>query len=142
MLYPLGYVRAVSISGDWTQEDAMSLHSLLSVTIGVPNVPETAAYYTDFGLTPGEDGWFSTADAGRQLRLRHAPIRRLLELKVGADDADDLASPGRTGCARASLATRCSAARTTLRARPSSPRDSASKSATGSRRRRVHALLH
>ena len=41
----------------------MSLHSLLSVTIGVPNVAETAAYYTDFGLTPGEDGWFSTADA-------------------------------------------------------------------------------
>ena len=69
----------------------MSLHSLLSVTIGVPNVPETAAYYADFGLTPGEDGWFSTADAGRQLRLRHAPIRRLLELRVGADDADDLA---------------------------------------------------
>src|SRR5438552_17522735 len=73
------------------QEDAMSLHSLLSVTIGVPNVPETAAYYTEFGLTPGEDGWFSTADAGRQLRLRHAPVRRLLELKVGADDADDVA---------------------------------------------------
>ena len=69
----------------------MSLHGLLSVTIGVPNVDETAAYYTDFGLTPGEDGWFSTADAGRQLRLRHAPIRRLLELKVGADDPDDLA---------------------------------------------------
>ena len=69
----------------------MSLHSLLSVTIGVPNVPETAAYYADFGLTPGEDGWFSTADAGRQLRLRHAPIRCLLELRVGAEDADDLA---------------------------------------------------
>ena len=43
----------------------MSLHSLLSVTIGVPNVGETAAYYTDFGLTPADDGWFSTADAGR-----------------------------------------------------------------------------
>ena len=69
----------------------MSLHSLLSVTIGVPNVAETAAYYTDFGLTPGEDGWFSTADAGRQLRLLPAPVRRLLELRVGADDPDDLA---------------------------------------------------
>jgi len=45
----------------------MSLHSLLSVTIGVPNVGETAAYYADFGLTPSDDGWFSTADAGRQL---------------------------------------------------------------------------
>ena len=30
----------------------MSLHSLLSVTIGVPNVEETAAYYAEFGLTP------------------------------------------------------------------------------------------
>src|SRR5436305_11062220 len=69
----------------------MSLHSLLSVTIGVPNVGETAAYYADFGLTPDDDGWFSTADAGRQLRLLPAPVRRLLELRVGADDPDDLA---------------------------------------------------
>jgi catechol 2,3-dioxygenase-like lactoylglutathione lyase family enzyme len=30
----------------------MSLHGLLSVTMGVPNVAETAAYYTDFGLAP------------------------------------------------------------------------------------------
>ena len=30
----------------------MSLHGLLSVTIGVPNVAETAAYYADFGLAP------------------------------------------------------------------------------------------
>ena len=69
----------------------MSLHSLLSVTIGVPNVDETAAYYADFGLTPGTGGWFSTADAGRQLRILPAPTRRLLGLRVGADDADDLA---------------------------------------------------
>jgi hypothetical protein len=34
----------------------MSLHSLLSVTIGVPNVVQTAAYYAEFGLTPGADG--------------------------------------------------------------------------------------
>jgi hypothetical protein len=34
----------------------MSLHGLLSVTIGVPNVHETAAYDADFGLTPGEGG--------------------------------------------------------------------------------------
>ena len=30
----------------------MALHGLRSVTIGVPNVPETAAYYSDFGLMP------------------------------------------------------------------------------------------
>jgi catechol 2,3-dioxygenase-like lactoylglutathione lyase family enzyme len=38
----------------------MSLHGLLSVTIGVPNVEETAAYYTEFGLARQADGWFST----------------------------------------------------------------------------------
>jgi catechol 2,3-dioxygenase-like lactoylglutathione lyase family enzyme len=68
----------------------MSLHGLLSVTIGVPNVEETAAYYAEFGLTPEPDGWFSTRDAGRQLRLVPSPVRRLVELRVGADDPDDL----------------------------------------------------
>ncbi|MEP7024994.1 MAG: dioxygenase, partial [Actinomycetota bacterium] len=69
----------------------MSLHGLLSVTIGVPNVAETAAYYADFGLTPEDDGWFATTDGGRQLRIVHAPVRRLLDLRVGVDDVDDLA---------------------------------------------------
>lgn len=79
----------------------MSLHGLSSVTIGVPNVPETAAYYADFGLTPEDDNWFSTVDAGRQLHIQYAPTRRLLEMRVAADDADDLAraaaSLGRLG---------------------------------------------
>ncbi|HEV2638845.1 MAG TPA: VOC family protein [Actinocrinis sp.] len=68
----------------------MSLHGLRSVTIGVPNVEQTAAYYAEFGLAPEADGWFSTRDAGRQLRITYAPTRRLLDLRVGADDADDL----------------------------------------------------
>jgi catechol 2,3-dioxygenase-like lactoylglutathione lyase family enzyme len=68
----------------------MALHRLTSVTIGVPNVAETAAYYTEFGLLPQRDGWFSTRDGGRQLRLVSTPWRRLVELHVGADDADDL----------------------------------------------------
>ena len=72
----------------------MSLHGLLSVTIGVPNVAETAAYYADFGLAPEAGGWFSTRDAGRQLQIRPAPTRRLLGLRVGVDDADDLARAG------------------------------------------------
>ena len=76
----------------------MSLHGLLSATIGVPNVAETAGYYTDFGLEPAADGWLSSRDAGRQLRIVNAPTRRLVELRVGADDAYDL------GRAAASLA--------------------------------------
>jgi len=69
----------------------MSLHGLLSVTIGVPNVVQTAAYYAEFGLAPAPDGWFATRDAGNQLRILPAPTRRLLELRVGVDDPDDLA---------------------------------------------------
>jgi catechol 2,3-dioxygenase-like lactoylglutathione lyase family enzyme len=69
----------------------MSLHGLMSVTIGVPNVDETAAYYTDFGLVPDSGGWFSTTDAGRQLQIVPAPTRRLVEMRVGVDDQDDLA---------------------------------------------------
>ena len=45
----------------------------------------------EFGLAPEAGGWFSTLDVGRQLRLVSAPTRRLIELGVGADDADDLA---------------------------------------------------
>ena len=69
----------------------MSLHGLRSVTIGVPNVNETAAYYADFGLVPETGGWFSTTDAGRQLRIVPAATRRLVEMRVGVDDQDDLA---------------------------------------------------
>ena len=68
----------------------MALHRLTSVTIGVPNVAETAAYYIEFGLTPQPDGWFSTQDGGRQLRIVQAPTRRLVELHVGADHPDDI----------------------------------------------------
>ena len=74
----------------------MALHRLTSITMGVPNVGETAAYYADFGLRPdaagsGRETWFSTRDGGRQLRIVPAATRRLVDLHVGVDDADDLA---------------------------------------------------
>ena len=68
----------------------MSLHRLASITIGVPNVAETAAYYTEFGLRPEADGWFATTDGGRQLRIVETPTRRLVALVVGADHPDDI----------------------------------------------------
>ena len=67
----------------------MSLHGLLSVTIGVPNTGETGAYYSDFGLTPEADGWYSTADAGRQLRIVPAPD------EAAGRDAGRRGRPGR-----------------------------------------------
>ncbi|HZE49894.1 MAG TPA: VOC family protein [Jatrophihabitantaceae bacterium] len=69
----------------------MALHRLASVTMGVPDVEETADYYAEFGLAREADGWFATRDGGRQLRIVHAPTRRLIELTVEVDDEDDLA---------------------------------------------------
>ena len=68
----------------------MPLHQLTSVTIGVPDVGPTADYYAEFGLTDLGDGTFATIDGGPQLRIVPAPTRRLIDLTVGADDADDL----------------------------------------------------
>ncbi|WP_405699366.1 hypothetical protein OG209_09865 [Streptomyces sp. NBC_01383] len=50
----------------------MPLHRLTSITMGVPDVAETAAYYRDFGRSPQADGRYSTRDAGRRLRIRSA----------------------------------------------------------------------
>ncbi|MEU7858421.1 VOC family protein [Nonomuraea sp. NPDC049141] len=72
----------------------MALHRLTRITIGVPNVADTAAYYADFGLRPTGEHTFATADGGEQLRLVHAPTRRLVELGVGVDDPDDMARIG------------------------------------------------
>jgi catechol 2,3-dioxygenase-like lactoylglutathione lyase family enzyme len=69
----------------------MSLHQLTSVTIGVPQVERTAAFYEAFGLTPTKDGRFATRDRGEQLRLVQAPYRRVQEIAVAVDDADDIA---------------------------------------------------
>lgn len=70
----------------------MALHRMNSITLGVPNVDETREFYRDFNLEedPDAPGEFATADGGTQLRIAHAPIRRLLELHVGAEDQDDI----------------------------------------------------
>ncbi|HWC24605.1 MAG TPA: VOC family protein [Flexivirga sp.] len=69
----------------------MSLHRLSHVVMGVPNVDETQSYYSDFGLSKGDDGVFSTRDAGRQLGVVETPRRKLVELGLAADSPDDLA---------------------------------------------------
>jgi catechol 2,3-dioxygenase-like lactoylglutathione lyase family enzyme len=72
-------------------EDTVALHQLTSFTLGVPNLDDTAAYYREFGLADEGDGWFATQDGGRQLHLVAAPARRLIDLRIGVDEADDLA---------------------------------------------------
>ncbi|WP_351229093.1 VOC family protein [Streptomyces sp. NPDC002133] len=68
----------------------MALHRVAHITIGVPDVATTSAYYADFGLTELGDGRFATADGGEQLKIIHAARRRLEELTLSADDPDDL----------------------------------------------------
>jgi catechol 2,3-dioxygenase-like lactoylglutathione lyase family enzyme len=69
----------------------MGLHRLSRVTMGVPNVEDTIGYYTDFGLDHLGGGAFATRDGGEQLRVVHAPRRRLVELGIAVDDHDDIA---------------------------------------------------
>jgi catechol 2,3-dioxygenase-like lactoylglutathione lyase family enzyme len=68
----------------------MSLHRLTSITIGVPDVETTAAYYRDFGLTELGANRFATVDGGEQLRVTRAPQRRLLQLGIGVHNPEDL----------------------------------------------------
>ena len=127
----------------------MALHRLTSVTIGVPNADETAAYYTEFGLTPQHDGWFSTRDGGRQLRIVHWPMRRLVELRVGADDADDIARVAdglrRLGIGSARGPHSVTAVEKATRALEEKPKKAAPKASFGSnnqpRPRPTHSLL-
>ena len=65
----------------------MGLHRLTSITLGVPDVEESTAFFTDFGLTRSDatTGVLSTRDGGDQLELTPSPARRLERLGVGAD---------------------------------------------------------
>jgi catechol 2,3-dioxygenase-like lactoylglutathione lyase family enzyme len=68
----------------------MALHRLGHVTIGVPNVTQTAGFYQEFGLTPLGGNRFSTVDGGEQLRILHAPRRQVVEVTFGAENHDDI----------------------------------------------------
>ena len=74
----------------------MALHRVAKLTVGVPDVTATAAYYDQFGLTrtadPHENGRtaFATTHGGEQLELVTADRRRLVEFRIAADDHDDL----------------------------------------------------
>ncbi len=68
----------------------MALHRLTTLTVGVPDVATTGAFYAAFGLDDLGGGRFATRDGGEQLRLVEAPGRGPQRVGVGVDDPDDL----------------------------------------------------
>ncbi|MEM9562575.1 MAG: VOC family protein [Actinomycetota bacterium] len=68
----------------------MGLHRLTSITLGVPDVASSTAFFTDFGLAPRGDDWLATRDGGEQLQLIESTQRRLARLGLGAEEPDDL----------------------------------------------------
>lgn len=69
----------------------MALHRLKSLTVGVPDVARTAAYYSEFGLEQIAPARFATVEGGEQFALEHSPVRRLLGMTIAVDHLDDLA---------------------------------------------------
>jgi catechol 2,3-dioxygenase-like lactoylglutathione lyase family enzyme len=68
----------------------MALHRLTHVTLATPDAAAAADFYAEFGLTRTREDRFATADGGEQLRLVEDPHRRVLELGLGVESADDL----------------------------------------------------
>jgi catechol 2,3-dioxygenase-like lactoylglutathione lyase family enzyme len=68
----------------------VGMHRLTQITIGVPDVDAVTGFYREFGLAETESGMLATRDGGAQLRLVHAPQRRLVELGIGVESPDDL----------------------------------------------------
>lgn len=66
------------------------LHRLTSITLGVPDVAASSAFFTDFGLTATGESRLATRDGGDQLELVASAHRQLHRLGVGASDSDDL----------------------------------------------------
>lgn len=68
----------------------MAVHRMNSITLGVADVEKAAEFYRDFGLTEVQPKVFATEDGGEQMKLVQTPLRRLVELNVGAETPDDV----------------------------------------------------
>jgi catechol 2,3-dioxygenase-like lactoylglutathione lyase family enzyme len=69
----------------------MAMQGLAEITVGVPNVDETRAFYTEFGLSESSSGVFATADGGDQLRVVPRPYRQLVEFVMSVSDSEEIA---------------------------------------------------
>ena len=68
----------------------MALHRLTTVTLAAPDVAAAAGFYRDFGLMPTGEGRFASTDGGEQLHLVEDAHRRVVEIGLGVESAEDL----------------------------------------------------
>lgn len=68
----------------------MGWQRLHRITLGVPDVAASSAFYRAFGLTETAPGRFGSRDGGDQLALVERPRRGLAHLTLAVDDPDDL----------------------------------------------------
>lgn len=83
----------------------MGLNRLLGMRIGVPDPSALAGYYGELGLTGDPAGTFGGTDGGGQIQVEEHPFRRLLEVRVAADDEQTLDATAER-CAASGLAAR------------------------------------
>ncbi|MFZ8997886.1 MAG: VOC family protein [Ilumatobacteraceae bacterium] len=73
----------------------MGLHRLLGMRIGVPDPAGLADFYGELRLDHDGTGGFGGTDGGTQVQVEEHPFRRLLEVRIGADDEATIADVGR-----------------------------------------------
>lgn len=65
----------------------MALHRLLGMRIGVPDPQAVAGFCGELGLGDDGRGGFGGTDGGTQVTVEDYAFRRLLEVRVAADDS-------------------------------------------------------
>ena len=67
----------------------MALHRLLGIDIGVPNPQTLDDFYQHIGFVGGDHSW-GPKEAPDQIRVKEAPYRQLLEMRIACHSEEDL----------------------------------------------------
>jgi catechol 2,3-dioxygenase-like lactoylglutathione lyase family enzyme len=70
----------------------MGLHRLIGMRIGVPDPAGLAGFYGEMGLTDDGSAGFAGTDGGTQVVVEEYDFRRLLEVRIAADDEATVAA--------------------------------------------------
>ena len=73
----------------------MGLHRLIGMRIGVPDPSGLASFYGEMGLTDDGSAGFAGTDGGTQVVVEEYDFRRLLEVRIAADDETTIVATSR-----------------------------------------------